>query len=268
MSASLEGPLAKLTRAEQQLRVLKDEVEAIWPPREPWPVETEPDRNGLEYRFYLGELPGVEPCWGLLAGEIMFDLRSTLDHLAYQLHVRRYRGSLPDTVEHIPMFPIFDEKPLFRRYGKPRIRLLSQRDQRAIKWLQPYVARRDQWGFVRPDLSYLDALHNIDKHRRLHVVAASHGSVVIPPFPKETGFRQQVRFGAVESHSHIETWTFTNPPADIEPHAGASLQVAVEDRGNYYDLEPLLAQFVDSVATVLARFSDRFPPTFQACRTE
>ena len=261
MGASLEGPLAKLARAERQLNVLKDEIEAVWPPLKPWPVHAESHRGGLEYRFYLGDVPSVEPDWALLAGEIMFDLRSALDHLAWELHVRHYgRRVIPEKVEFASQFPIFDDRSEFVRRGQRRIKELAKREQRAIRALQPYVRRRDCWHFVRSDLSYLNALHNIDKHRKLHVVAGAQGSAVIQAFSRDVGFRQQFWLGAVKSHSQVETWTFSVPPAEMQDHGGALLQIGFEYSGSYFDLEPLLAGLVHSVALVVARFANRFPP--------
>lgn len=261
MAASLEGPLTKLARGHRQFIVLKDEVEAVWSPRKTWPIRAEVDGSGLEYRFYLGELPAVDQEWGLLAGEIMFNLRSALDHLVWQLHVRHYAGRpIPEAVELASQFPIFDDWAKFRSRGQRRIKVLARRDQRAIRHLQPYIARNDKWQWVRPDLSALNNLHNVDKHRQLHLVTAAQAAAVIPRFAPDLGFRQAAVWGPVESHSHVETWTFALAPAKLEHHSGAILQVALEHRDGLSNLVPLMAELVDSVALVLARFATRFPP--------
>lgn len=261
MGASLEGPIAKLMRADRQLAELKDEVWSIWSPRKTWPVRSEEDRGGLEHRFYLGELPAIDPDWALRAGEIMFNLRSALDHLIWQLHVRHYgRRAIPQKVEFASQFPIFDSPVDFRRRGQRRIMELGKREQRTIRHLQPYNRRHDQWQHVRADLSDLNTLHNIDKHRKLHVVASAQAAVIRQYFPPSEGFQPQTLWGPLESHSQIERWTFTSPPTYVKHHGFAMLKVALEHRGKYPELITLLGGFLGSVRRVLRNFEGRFPP--------
>jgi hypothetical protein len=260
VAGSLEGPAAKLARAESQFAVLQDEIESLWPDK-PWPVEAKPHRGGLEYRFYLGELPSVEPAWALIAGEIMFNLRCALDHLIWELHVRHFRDrTLPKGVETASQFPIFDSPAKFRANGVRRIESLSERDRRAIRFLQPYIRRNDEWSSIRRDLGDLNALHNIDKHRKLHVVASVQRFAVVPHFAG-VGFDFQPKFGPVESGDHIDTWTFTQPPAKMHEHEGAHLEVVLEQPGHERGLIELLDELVVGVSVVLSRFADRFPPS-------
>ncbi len=261
MAGSLEGPLAKLWRAESQLYVLQDQIRDAWPPTKAWPVRTEVDRGGLEYRFYLRQLPVIDPDWGLLAGEIMFDFRSALDHLVFQLHVRHYgRRTVPDGVENTSQFPICFDAHEFASFEGRRLKKLSQRDRRALRWLQPYQGRSDQWRWIRMGLGDLDTFHNIDKHRKLHLVTGAHHAAIRPDFPPDVGFTPQPVWGRVESHDHMETWTFAKTPAKMQDHPGAYLQVALEHRNTTFEVLPLLYGMLRSVWTVLARLADRFPP--------
>jgi hypothetical protein len=261
VAGSLEGPVIKLARAESQFHVLQQQIEAIWHPEEPWPVRPEAHRGGLEYRFYLGELPGIEPAWALMAGEIMFNLRSALDHLVWELHVRHYRGrSIPPKVEIASQFPIFDTADKWRERGRRRIKPLSKRDQRAIHFLQPYVRRNDKWSRTRRALNDLNELHNIDKHRQLHLVAGTQRHAGAPYRPKQFGFDFQPVFGPVESHCHIDTWTFTEPPPELKDHEGAYLEVVLEQPPYERNLVMLLSDLIGGVTTVLQKFGGHFPP--------
>ncbi len=260
MAGSLEGPFAKLTRAECQIEILQQKIGDIWPPRKAWPVQPKADRAGLEYRFYLGELPSIEPDWALIVGEIMFDLRSALDHLVFQLHVRRYAGrTIPAKVERSSQFPIFYSPSDFAKRGAWRIENLGERERRAIRWLQPHITQRDKWWWVRHSLEDLDTFHNIDKHRKLHLVTSAHNAVVIPQFPPDVGFRQQPIWGRVESEAPVETWTFAMPPPKMQDHPGAYLQIGLEHRNLSFELLPLLKEMRAAVVQVLDRFADRFP---------
>ena len=262
MAGSLEGPAAKLARAESQFVVIEHQIESLWHPNEPWPVTSKTYRGGLEHRFYLGELPSVEPAWALIAGEIMFNLRCALDHLVWELHVRHYRGrAIPAAIERASQFPIFDDAARFREQGQGRIKTLSERDRRAIAFLQPYVRRNDEWRSTRRALWDLNTLHNIDKHRKLHVVASTQGLAITPGFPPSTGFDSHPVFGPVKSGDHIDTWTFTDLPTKTYEHTGAYIDVVLEQPAHERDLVELLDGLVVAVARVLERFADRFPPS-------
>ena len=119
MAGNLDGPLAKWSRADSELEGLRAEVDAVWPVDKLWPVRARADRSGHRYHFYLGELPAINPDWALVAGEILFNLRSALDHLAYELHVRHYRGRVPKNIEG--SYPI----PDLRRPGQVEEQLLQ-----------------------------------------------------------------------------------------------------------------------------------------------
>lgn len=260
MAGSLEGPLIKLCRAYRQIEILKDQVESRFPPTKPWPVRTEEHRPGLEYRFYLGDIPDLDPEWGLWAGEILFDLRCALDHLIYELHVRSVRGSATkiEEFERASMFPIAHCP---ERFAANRIRRLSERDRSIIRNLQPYVRRNDYWKDVRTNLGRLDTLHNVDKHRKLHVITAAQNAAVMMDFPESCGFHSEVPWGAKKSRDQVETWTFISPPPQMKHHRGAFLQVTLEHEGEYALLIPLLEVLERDVRNVLARFADRFPST-------
>jgi len=257
MAGSLEGPLAKWTRAQAHLNRLSDEIFGVFPLNKTWPVRTEPDRSGLEYRFYVGELPRVEPDWAFSAGEIMFNLRAALDYLAYELHLRRFRGRLPRGVEGTTQFPIYDRLDDFRR-NFHRIKELSRRDQRALEHLQPYVARRDQWHNARFWLSRLNALHNVDKHRKLHLVTASLVSTPFPKMDPALGFESNPTWGPAGPESQVDHWTFLKAPSKIEPHPGVQIQVILEHRAEWVELRRLLSGCLTSVYRVIERFADRF----------
>lgn len=270
MAGSLEGPLAKWTRAKTKLACLHNEIREVWPPHEAWPVTPEPDRTGLEYRFYVGELPDIEPEWALAVGEILFDLRSALDHLAYQLHVRHFRGTVPKQVrlkgfkrpvqvEGHTQFPIYDSEAAWSS-NLSRIATLSKRDQTALQRLQPYIRWNDKWYWHRWALSRLNAWHNWDKHRKLHLITASKDSAIITePDPFRTAVHPV--YGAVKSHGEVERWTFSQPPQNVPRHPGVYLHVALMEEGQPQHALTVVTLVIlrDRVREVINRFAGRFP---------
>ena len=186
LRASAQDPVCKLSRAYAQLLALQQQVQIRFPPGKLWPLTVREHRPGLEYRFYLGDIPSADPEWALATSEILFNIRCSLDYLVFQLHVRRYGENMPPGAEKATMFPIFDDEPNFASKGARHIRYLSVRDQRAFRRLQPYVTRADGWKYTRHFLALLNSLHNTDKHRKLHVVAAAQ-AIALPPSRLPTG---------------------------------------------------------------------------------
>lgn len=256
MAGSIDAPFAKFARAEAQLEELRSEIERVFPRHKQWPVRTEAHRAGLEYRFYAGDLPSVEPDWALSAGEIMFNLRASLDYLAYELHVRHFGGKVPRKVEETSHFPIYTFRSHFRKHSW-RIASLSKRDRRALENLQIYVARRDEWRWPRYWLNRLNDVHNVDKHRKLHLIRAAQGAAVIPEFAPEFGFRQEPSWGPVEPQAQVDLWTFTKAPPNVQRDTGAFLQIAIQ---HWHDdeLMPMLDGMTNGVRKVLNRFRNRF----------
>jgi hypothetical protein len=259
MAGSLDGPMAKLQRAYLQCAVLKREVETVWPPMQPWPVRRELDADGATYRFYLLGLPNIEPSWGLLAGEIMFDLRSSLDQLAYQLHERQHNGQIPLAIQKISEFPIYRDTRRFAKRGRSRITTLDEPERQTIEDLQPYNCLNDNWAETRDALGNLQTLHTIDKHRKLHLVASAQRFAVQTSYPDSFGFTADPIFGPMESYDHVDTWTFSTTPTEVHEHSGAFLQIVLQEAGRSFELVPNIEAMVGAVAAVLGLFADRFP---------
>lgn len=144
MSGSLEGPIAKLNRAIEHYLTLKNEFHwgADYKAR---PVTAKRQRDGSEYIVRVGKIESLAPQWPVLYGEALYNLRSTLDLLVYQLHVRHYRGVIPEAVAGRSAFRI--RKKVARESGSgailptsswPEIGHLGSRERARIEWLQPY----------------------------------------------------------------------------------------------------------------------------------
>ena len=73
---------------------------------------------------------GFEPidveAWAALLDKFVFNLRSALNDLVYELNVLRYDGSVPPDVETVCEFPIFTEpttSSMIRRSPTSMIRI-------------------------------------------------------------------------------------------------------------------------------------------------
>lgn len=163
MTHAFDGCRVKLARADHHLEDLEARARAFYATN-PYTTSVHHDHETSEFRITLerSEQPPLE--WGAIVGEVLYNLRSALDHLAWELARLDSGREPPSNTE----FPIFKDRGRFEREGTKRIEALSPAHQALIEGLQPYN-RSDP---ASDPLWLLYSLRNIDQHRTLHVVAA------------------------------------------------------------------------------------------------
>lgn len=155
---ALSGVFAKLDRAEEHLSELQDATEGFLDDQ-PCRAFVEPDSEAGLHRLKVEvrDWPPVAE-WGVRIGDVVHNLRSALDHLAW------VAGGDPPPNEDASGFPIFKDE---RKFHKKRVSMIGGADQRIqgiIEGVQPY--QRGQ-RFARDPLWHLYRLSNTDKHRLL-----------------------------------------------------------------------------------------------------
>lgn len=167
--ATPRGAYLKVIRAEEHLAAVKAEI-ATFKELKPYvPVgQVESDPPGYLVRLYEAHTLPVRP--RLSAGDCIHNLRSALDHLAWQLV--KAAGNEPRTDRPRTQFPIFndplpDGKPVTIHGG------ISVQAAAILNSLQPYV--RGDAARSHP-LSVINNLDNIDKHQRLNFTISTAAS--------------------------------------------------------------------------------------------
>jgi hypothetical protein len=238
-----------------------------------YPITAKAYRNGLEYRFHVGEIPTFDAVEVALAtGDCLFNLRAALDHIVYALHVRRYEGKVPREVEWVTQFPILTTEPPLTAPKRKRstdtktwreIANLRREQRRAIRFLQPYNGRDDKFYGVRWALGHIARLNNIDKHRHLHVVRRGVIAIRQPRFPPEYGFRQETFWVTLKSQTEVQRWTFDKVPPniaeEIKKQNEVEADVLLDEGSNRFQLFPFLYSLVNNVDTVIHRFGTFLP---------
>lgn len=271
---SLEGAVAKIYRAAEHYGVLKALNGGVdYALR---PVHAERDDDGLTYRFYIGPIETIPDDFALILGDAFHNLRSALDHLVFELHVRHFRGNVPDYEREHSMFPIYDTVP--KRSNKVwdfntwnSIKSLGQRERTKIEFMQPYhrwspktkrpwMPRVWQYRHTLSEVSWFDI---VDKHRTLHVIQATNHALSVPTFPDFYGFRGSGNFRApLEDGAHVATWTFriAPPPEEMQVHGGVVIGPAVEKSpGVAISVLQNLAGCITGVGMILEEFAPLFP---------
>jgi hypothetical protein len=168
MRNRLAGVDAKLKRADVHLAVLGAAIDVfLSADNYRFVGDQVPDpETGYEQRIIHLEVDEFPPdaVWGPMIGDVVHNLRSALDHLAWETARPGSRHSSAHDIE----FPIFfghpDDNPKVRQRLDRKLNHIRPEFHAVIERVQPYEARN-----LHHPLWLLNRLWNVDKHRTLHV---------------------------------------------------------------------------------------------------
>lgn len=223
----------KIERAKAKLADLKESIKAVVDPGHyRFAVKYDPETKRHVYRVY--DVPATDPEWPLVIGEVLFNLRSALDHLAWQLVLL---GGGEPTQE--TQFPIRDSPNDKNGQVLPLKALLAQvKDPKILGLLnecQPYAGdgteHRSPFDAHGTPLWHLKKLNNLDKHRLLMIVACVL-NIDTMWWGTRTGERSPKCFlntVPVKDGTPVAWFDFrgAEPPADFDPHP--SLKIVVRE---------------------------------------
>ncbi len=158
----------KIDRAKQHLEELQKEIDTFFK-LQPYKISTKRDPQTKRLIYYLTDVMSVPDKIALISGDIVQNLRSALDHLAYGLFIKENNGTV--SARHI-YFPIEND---FQTYENEKLRKtkgISSEKVKLIDSTRPYKGGNDLlWAIA--------TLNNTDKHRLLITVGSTFGSVDI-----------------------------------------------------------------------------------------
>ncbi|HZJ49875.1 MAG TPA: hypothetical protein VFF07_03235 [Actinomycetota bacterium] len=217
MNSLLESAWAKIDRAAEHLEGLDGEISRQ---AKRLRVGGKFDMDRGEYQLFVISIPDIPPRWGAIVGDILHNLRSALDHLAFV-------GSFGWEDSQFPIVDSPGEIGRNWRFKGTRDRVSSNM-WALIERNQPYSGGHAQLAFGHP-LARLRDLSNEDKHRTLvgpfmandpssmfiirpvaDVELAGGGSQRVGPLKPGTPIlSSQVRFTGLNPQMDVE---FTGPP--------------------------------------------------------
>lgn len=207
----------KLDRAPEHIREFEGEFRTFLDGN-PYTIRL---KRHLEESHYIARIEiNSQPSerWGLMIGDAIHNLRSSLDYLVCQLSLDR--GA---TLSREMEFPIFETPPRGDAFSK-RVKHLPAGAVKVIRSMQPYDGGKSVFGHK---LWVISALDNADKHRRLSVVTyglglrfqGKGGTLSLPPF-----------WGSLYDGQEIE---FSVRSAVVPPlSAGQEFTIKVRDMGD------------------------------------
>ena len=142
---------ARIVRAEENVRNLDREVTTFLAGSPYYSVQHDEANGDRVWSLKINsEIPLA---FSVLVGEIIHDLRSTLDHMIYHLVLQN--GGTPT---FSTAFPIYDSAMDFKKDGKSKIKGVSSQVAHVVDTTKPYKNGNDA-------LYQLHRLSIIDKHR-------------------------------------------------------------------------------------------------------
>ena len=173
--------MAKLARAKVLTAELKSLIDDFVPTA--YRLEYEPAGNGdthlriVEAKPVPAEIPTV-------IGDVVHNLRSSLDTIAYELARRSQGGQLTPEQERQPQFPMFDNPTSYDNFFQKSTKgVFDAKAEEALRSVAPgwmfdplaivdgQLALTFEQAIAIDQLWPLHQLSIIDKHRRLHLVA-------------------------------------------------------------------------------------------------
>lgn len=157
----------KIIRATERHRNLEQQARAFLDSN-PYRVATRTDVATRRLIYFLESVRDVPVEISSLAGDVLQNLRSSLDHLAFELFMLGTQGKAGDG-KHVS-FPIFDDATAYFNHAPGKMKGMLGDAIAAIDGTQPYQGGNNVlWQIHR--------LNNIDKHRFLIAVGSAYQSV-------------------------------------------------------------------------------------------
>jgi hypothetical protein len=157
----------KIIRATDHQRALEEEARAFLDSR-PYRVATKTDPASRRLIYYVESVQDTPVRISSIAGDVLQNLRSSLDHLAFELFMVGTHGKA-GAGKHVS-FPIFDDANDYNKYAAGKVKGMPGKAVSAINSIKPYRGGNDVlWQIHR--------LNNIDKHRFLITVGSTFRSL-------------------------------------------------------------------------------------------
>ncbi len=153
----------RLDWAGQHLQRLESEVKR-WKEGNPCRVWTELDLQTGQNLIWAEVLRPPPNKIGFIIGDCLYNLRSALDNLVYELGVAYQKGPLSKSMASDSQFPIFRHESHFLSKGKDMIRGIHPDAQTFIEGLQPYNREGEN-----NTLLVLNKLATTDRHQLPHM---------------------------------------------------------------------------------------------------
>jgi hypothetical protein len=198
----LAGVRVKVERAKEHIVDLNLQLKSFTESR-PYVVGVHRDPQTRCPIYSLISVREVPPAISLLAGDTIQNLRSALDHLAYQLYMLG-PGGLAGGIGNRTYFPIADDSAKYKIEAPRKIKGLRPKAIEAIDAIEPYKGGKTDKSDT---LWRLEKMNNIDKHRLLLAIGSEYRS-----FDIWSDYERAYKKGLAEASPEIKAMFDPTPP--------------------------------------------------------
>ena len=169
-----QGINARIDHAANQIEMLDADIGRFCSEIRQMIVHEIDKDAGVQRWIYRGVAPDIPIEWAIRSGEILYNLRSALDYLVWQLVLDN-----KDEPTRVTQFPILDKETEWVTPKTERnLKGVAEKHKRTIRFLQPFnpFLQLPANGEIRPFNAQvfraLRELCNADKHRHLNLLLA------------------------------------------------------------------------------------------------
>lgn len=230
-----ESVKAKIRRADENIQNMSAEMDPFFK-KHKYRVVRDTDCDLLEPSYRIGE-PVVDPGpsldrFSVLAGEVTYHLRSSLDQLVWQL-IKRTGLSDNDILKLRPRpeFPIYRHLDEYESQGKRKVQgCVSDSAMAIINKAQPYEGKGGGW--VDEAIWNVHELNIIDKHRLLNAVVGYVNVTFV-----FNGVQHKIRCGPIKGR----TVSFSGPVEgyEMDMEADQAFHISLHEAG-IMETEPIV----------------------------
>lgn len=253
MDPDLEPIYIRQRRVQSQIRRIEANYRAFAPRLKDYRFSMDVDEGATKHIERIHMAWVIPEAWAVQLGEVMHNLRSTLDNLVCQLVLAE--GNKPGNQHE---FPVAHEESWYEKRAPEKLAGIPGWARQIIDKVQPYKG-------PTPALHPLWIVHNLnrlDKHQGLHVVAAYSDGEQFEVTPEMAAVKGQMRlwYRPLENGTEVRSFTTLHPFHGNVPMGDViPLQVVVRetDETPFYPF-PGIARFgADGVNEVVRAIAER-----------
>lgn len=175
MPEPLANARLKIERAKEHIEQFKSMLKA-WNNSRPYVIGTKIDTQAGQHVYYIEKAESLSPGFSAVAGDVIHNLRSALDHIAYEMCTGS--GQTPPKPWEIE-FPIADDAAKFPSLRDRKVKGARPDAIKVLDAVKPYKGGNDA-------LWRLHKLDNIDKHRALLTAGSAYRSFDIAALARDS----------------------------------------------------------------------------------
>jgi hypothetical protein len=250
VNLDIEPIRVRLRRVEEQIRLLEADYGHFAHKLDDYGLNVESNDDDTEHVERIQMDWSIPEWWAVGIGEIVHNLRSSLDNLVWQLVIAN--GHAPGNQHE---FLIAEEEAWYDRRSPAKLLNVPEAALAVIQHVQPFkVPRELQRGHP---LWIVHNLSRIDKHHLLHVVAAYPGRgefEVTPEMAAVQGGKMRLWYRPLADGTEVRTFFTLTPFHGIVPVGKVvPLEVVVmeTDEMPFFDFPGILRQIAEGVTDTI-----------------